>query len=143
MDALDHAIIEELTKNARLTNQELAEKVGLTAAPCLRRVRRLEEEGVIEGYTTRLNHNVLGNGFEVVVNMELVGNEIRRVESLEKELTAMPEVVELRRMFGQPDYTMRVRVKDSAAYEEWVSKYLVPHPDIARIDSRITMKVIK
>lgn len=71
MDNLDSAIIEELTANGRLTNQELAARVGLTAAPCLRRVRRLEEAGIIAGYTARINHALLDEGFEVLVFVDL------------------------------------------------------------------------
>lgn len=143
MDALDSAIIEELTANGRLTNQELAARVGLTAAPCLRRVRRLEEAGIIAGYTARINHVLLDEGFEVLVFVDLSRNDLPSVEAFESTVLADPAVIEFRRMFGLPDYYIKVRVKDSEAYERWYSALASQHEYISRIDSRITMKLLK
>ena len=143
MDNLDRAIIEELTANGRLTNQELAARVGLTAAPCLRRVRRLEETGIIAGYTARINHALLDEGFEVLVFVDLSRNDLPSVEAFESTVLANPAVIEFRLMFGLPDYYIQVRVKDSEAYERWYSALASQHEYIPRIDSRITMKLLK
>lgn len=143
VDSLDRAIINELERNGRLTNQELADRIGLTPAPCLRRVRRLENEGVITGYTALVDPAALGRSLEVIVNAELVGKSLPAVTSFEERLAALPEVVELRRMFGIPDYLIRVQVADLPAYEQWVTTHLLGDPAIARIDSRLTMKNIK
>jgi len=126
-----------------LTNQELADRVGLTPAPCLRRVRRLEAEGVITGYTALVNPAALGRDFEVIIYADLVAKDLATVASFEERLVAMDEVAELRRMFGIPDYFIRVQTADLAAYEQWLSIKLMGDPAIARVDSRLTMKLLK
>ncbi|MDF0532495.1 Lrp/AsnC family transcriptional regulator [Tsukamurella sp. 8F] len=143
MDSLDRAIVAELRRDGRLTNQELAARVGLTPAPCLRRVRRLEADGVITGYAAIVDPAALGRGFEVIVNADLVMNDRAAVDAFESRIVAMDEVVELRRMFGLPDYVMRVRVRDLDAYERWLIDSLMGDPAIARVDSRMTIKVLK
>lgn len=143
MDSLDRAIIDQLQRDARLTNQELAARIGLTAAPCLRRVRRLEAAGVITGYTAILDPVALGRGFEVIINADLVANDRASVAAFEARIAAMDEVIEIRRMFGLPDYLIRVRVADSTAYERWLTASLMGDPAIVRVDSRLTMKVVK
>lgn len=143
MDGLDRAIVELLRQEGRLSNQDLAARVGLTAAPCLRRVRRLEAEGVITGYSAVVDPVALGRGFEVIIHADLVAKDLATVEAFEERLAAMEEVAELRRMFGIPDYLIRVQVTDLPAYERWLTTQLMGDPAIARVDSRITMKLIK
>lgn len=143
MDDLDRAIIEELRRDGRLTNQALAQRVGLTAAPCLRRVRRLEQSGVIRGYSVQIDPSALDRGFEVLIHAEIVAKDAATVTSFEQRVVAMPEVTELRRMFGLPDYLIRVQVLDAETYERWLTTQLLVDPAIARVDSRITMKVLK
>lgn len=143
MDALDRAIVAELQRDGRLTNLELASRVRLTPAPCLRRVRRLEEDGVITGYTAVIDQDSIGRGFEVIIHADLVAKDLATVEAFEDRVAAMSEVAELRRMFGIPDYVIRVQVADLAAYERWLTTQLMGDPAIARVDSRITMKTIK
>lgn len=143
MDSVDRAIIAELEQDGRLTNQDLADRVGLTPAPCLRRVRRLENDGVITGYTALVDPARFGRSLEVIINAELVAKDLNTVTTFEERLAAMPEVVELRRMFGIPDYLIRVQVADLDGYEQWVTGRLLGDPAIARIDSRLTMKTIK
>ena len=143
MDKLDRAIVAELQRDGRLTNLDLASRVGLTPAPCLRRVRRLEEDGVITGYTAVIDQDSIGRGFEVIIHADLVAKDLATVEVFEDRVAAMSEVAELRRMFGIPDYVIRVQVADLAAYERWLTTQLMGDPAIARVDSRITMKTIK
>ncbi|MGH8472153.1 MAG: Lrp/AsnC family transcriptional regulator [Gammaproteobacteria bacterium] len=143
LDGLDYAIIRELLVDGRLTNQDLAARVGLTAAPCLRRVRRLEGDGVITGYSATVDQGVLGRGFDVVINADIIAKDLATVKAFEDRLIAMDEVAELRRMFGLPDYLIRVQVADAAAYERWLTTELLVDPAIARVDSRMTMKVLK
>ncbi len=117
-----------------MTNLELSARTGLTPAPCLRRVRRLEAEGIIAGYVAVVDETQLGRGF---------AQARAAVEAFEQRVAGMDEVVELRRMFGLPDYLIRVRAADPAAYEKWLMAHLLGDPAIARVDSRITMKVVK
>ncbi len=143
VERIDRAIIEQLQEDGRLTNQELAARVGLTPAPCLRRVRRLEAAGVITGYAATIDQAALGRGFEVLLQAEIATKDLATVEAFEARVSAMDEVVELRRMFGLPDYLIRVRTADADAYERWLTTRLLGDPAIARVDSRITMKLIK
>ena len=143
MDRLDRAIVAELQRDGRLSNLELASRVGLTPAPCLRRVRRLEEDGVIAGYTAVIDQDSIGRGFEVIIHADLVAKDLATVEAFENRVAAMSEVAELRRMFGIPDYLIRVQVADLAAYERWLTTQLMGDPAIARFDSHITMNTIK
>jgi DNA-binding Lrp family transcriptional regulator len=134
---------EQLQQDGRLTNQELAARIGLTPAPCLRRVRRLEADGVITGYAATIDLAALGRGFEVLLQAEIATKDLATVEAFEARVSAMDEVVELRRMFGLPDYLIRVRTADADAYERWLTTRLLGDPAISRVDSRITMKLIK
>ena len=143
MDKLDRAIVAELQRDGRLTNLDLASRVGLTPAPCLRRVRRLEEDGVITGYTAVIDQDSIGRGFEVIIHADIVAKDLATVEAFENRVAAMSEVAELRRMFGIPDYVIRVQVADLAAYERLITTQLMGDPAIARVDSRITMNTIK
>lgn len=143
VDSIDEHILLLLQENGRLTNQELAARVGLTPAPCLRRVRKLEDDGIITGYSAIVDRTRLGKGFEVIIHADLVAKNLATTQAFEDRIAAMPEVAELRRMFGIPDYFIRVRVADLAAYEQWLTVQLMGDKAIARVDSRITMKLIK
>ncbi len=110
-----------MQREGRLSNQDLAARVGLTPAPCLRRVRRLEAEGVITGYAAVVDPAALGRGFEVIIHADLVAKDLATVEAFEARVAAMDEVAELRRMFGIPDYPVRVQVADATVYERWLT----------------------
>jgi DNA-binding Lrp family transcriptional regulator len=143
MDAIDRQIIAELGRDGRLSNVELAERVGLSPAPCLRRVRRLESEGVILGYVARVNPEAVGRGFEVLVNVDLTRKDRATFEAFEDAVAALEEVVEVRRMFGLPDYLLRVATDSIESYETFVSTKLGELPGMHKLDSHITMKLIK
>ncbi len=143
MDAIDRQIIAELGRDGRLSNVELAERVGLSPAPCLRRVRRLESEGVILGYVARVNPEAVGRGFEVLVNVDLTRKDRATFEAFEDAVAALEEVVEVRRMFGLPDYLLRVATDSIESYETFVSTKLGELPGMDKLDSHITMKLIK
>ncbi len=143
MDAVDRRIIAELQRDGRLSNVELAERIGLTPAPCLRRVRRLESDGVILGYTARINPRAIGSDFEVLLNVDLTRKDRATFEAFEAAAAALDEVIEIRRMFGLPDYVLRVATASIESYESLVSTRLGDIPGIDKLDSHITMKLIK
>jgi DNA-binding Lrp family transcriptional regulator len=143
VDAIDRKIIAELQRNGRLSNVELADRIGLTPAPCLRRVKRLEDQGVLVGYAARVDPSAIGRGFEVLVNVDLTRKDRQTFEAFEAAVAAFDEVIELRRMFGLPDYFLRVTTADIERYEAFISTKLGDVPGIARLDSHITMKTIK
>lgn len=143
MDELDAAIIAELEENARLSNLELARRVGLTPAPCLRRVQRLEREGILRGYRAVVDPKKAGRGFEVWVDIDVAVNNEQGIGDFESALTKVDEVIEARRMFGQPDYLLRVQVADSEEYDRQTIPKLSALPAVSRITSHMTMRLLK
>ena len=143
MDRLDRAILRHLQADGRLSNVELAERVRLSPSPCLRRVRALEAAGVIRGYHADVDPAAVGRGFEVTVHVELTLKDRATVEAFERGIAGLDEVVECRRMFGVPDYVMRVAVTDADAYEAFYMSKLAELPGLARVNSQFTMKMVK
>ncbi|MGD0982521.1 MAG: Lrp/AsnC family transcriptional regulator [Acidimicrobiales bacterium] len=143
MDSVDRAIIEQLERNGRLTNVELAGLVGLSPSPCLRRVRHLERTGVISGYHARVDPMAAGRGFEVVVLIDMMLKDRATVVAFENRVGELAEVVECRRMFGVPDYLLWVAVSDQVAYEAFLIDHLADLPGVARLTSQLTMKLVK
>jgi DNA-binding Lrp family transcriptional regulator len=142
VDKIDRAILDILTVEGRLANTELAQRVGLTPAPCLRRIRRLESDAIITGYRAIVDPAAIGRQFEVLVNVDLILKDSQSVTAFEDYVAALDEVIEFRRMFGLPDYFLRVATSDPDAYEAFVTHKLTAAPGIARIDSHLTMKRI-
>lgn len=143
MDGVDRAIISALREDGRISNAALAQKVGLTAGPCLRRVQRLEAEGVILGYTADINPESLGQSFEVGLDIELKWGDRETVERFENTMAGYEEVLELLRLFGSPDYFVRVAVADLHAYERFLTKKVLTIPGVQGTDSAFPMKIIK
>ena len=143
LDPLDRAIIGHLTENARISNVELAALVHLSPSSCLRRMRNLEVRGVITGYTAKIDPAAVGRGFEVIVHVELGLKDRETVERFEEQIVGFEEVVECRRMFGIPDYLIRVLVADQAAYERFYMTRLAGLPGLARVNSQFAMKLVK
>ncbi|WP_030726547.1 Lrp/AsnC family transcriptional regulator [Streptomyces sp. NRRL F-2890] len=143
MDATDRAIIAELERDGRLTNIQLAQRIGLTTGPCLRRVQRLEADGVIRGYRAVVDPAALGRSFEVLLDLTLDSQASGIVEHFERTLTEAEEVIELRRLFGSPDYFARVAVADLVAYEAFLSGRVMTIPGVRNVTSHFTMKNLK
>jgi DNA-binding Lrp family transcriptional regulator len=143
MDATDRAIVDALTEDGRMTNVELADRINLTPGPTLRRVQRLEADGVIRGYRAVIDPESLGRGFEVLVDIDLLVNDSSTVQRFEAALTAFDEVVEVQRLFGSPDYFVRVAVADLESYERFHMEQLLEVPGIRRASSRFRMKTVK
>jgi DNA-binding Lrp family transcriptional regulator len=142
MDKIDRNILRELQEDARLTNQELAARVGLTPSPCLRRVRQLEKDGVIRGYHAMIDPRAVGLGFEVLVSVE-VRRDRETVEAFESALQELPDVVEAYRLFGSPGCLLRIAVADIDTYERlWIER-LTALPGVTEVNSQIVMKRIK
>jgi DNA-binding Lrp family transcriptional regulator len=143
MDKLDKQILRLLQDDGRLSNSELAEQVGLTPSPCLRRVRQLEEQGVIRGYRALVDGNAVGCGFQafVTVVMERTGQQV--IAEFEQRIADLPEVIEALRFFGEPDYLLRVAVADLGSYERFYDNVLTALPGISRMTSLLAMKQVK
>ncbi|PSM44737.1 ArsR family transcriptional regulator [Streptomyces dioscori] len=143
LDSTDREILFHLREDGRLTNVELAKRVGLTPPPCLRRVRRLEEAGVITGYRALIDPATLGRGLEVLIDVEIYANDRKSFEDFEKTVASYEEVIEFRRMYGRPDYFIRAAVADHAACEAFLTGKLAGLPGVLRFTSHLTMKTIK
>lgn len=121
----------------------MARRVGLTPPPCLRRVKRLEDLGVIAGYRAVVDPARLGRALEVLIDVEVYATDQATVESFENTVSSYDEVVEFRRLFGRPDYFIRASVSDHSAYETFLTGKLTGLPGVLRLTSRLTMKTIK
>jgi Lrp/AsnC family transcriptional regulator, leucine-responsive regulatory protein len=143
MDRVDRAILRHLMQQGRLSNTELADRVGLSPSPCLRRVRNLERAGVISGYHASVDLAALGRGFEVLVHVEMAIQDRATLEAFEAEIARIDEIVQCRRMFGQPDYLLWIATADLGAYERLYMTRLTNLPGVARTNSQFTMKTIK
>ncbi|WP_353945436.1 Lrp/AsnC family transcriptional regulator [Streptomyces sp. HUAS MG91] len=142
MDAIDLHILRELQSDGRLSNQELAQRVGLSPSPCLRRVRQLEQDGVIQGYRAMVDPAAVGRGFEVLVSIE-VRRDRESVEAFEQALQDIPDVIEAYRLFGSPGCLLRIAVADLAAYERlWIER-LTTLGGVTEVNSQIIMKRVK
>lgn len=133
----------QLRQDGRLSNVELARRVGLTPPPCLRRVKRLEEAGVITGYRAVVDPERLGRGLEVLIDVEVSAQDRTTVQEFEDTVAAYEEVIEFRRMYGRPDYFLRVAVADHAAYDAFLMDRLTGLPVVLRVESQLTMKTIR
>lgn len=143
LDSMDRAILSLLEQDGRITNIELAQRVGLSPSPCLRRVRGLEESGVIRGYRALLDPVAVDRGFDVWVHIDMVVKDRATIAAFEEAIGGLSEVLECRRMFGAPDYLVRVAVADVDAYERFYMDRLADLPGVGRMNSQFTMKVVK
>ena len=143
LDAIDRRLLALLQENGRLPVSELAEQVGLTASPCLRRLRILEDAGVIRGYAALVDQDKAGLPVSVFVSVKL---EMQREEALDRFETAIrdcPEVVECYLMTGPRDYLLRVVAADLAAYERFLKDVLTRIEGVASIESSFALTQVK
>jgi len=142
VDDIDRRILAELQENGRLTVTELADRVRLTPAPCHRRLRELERNGVITGYRAVLDPAAVGLGFEALVNVTMDREDAGTVAAFEAALAAVPEIRHAERLFGDPDYLLRVVATDLNDYATLRDQQLATLPGVQRITSTIVMKRI-
>jgi DNA-binding Lrp family transcriptional regulator len=142
VDALDRQILAELQQDGRITVTELAERVGLSLSPCHRRVRALERSGAISGYHAHLNANALGLTFEALVFVTMRGGDRATVDAFEQAVAAIPHVREAQRLFGEPDYLLRVTTADLPAYQELYDERLATLPGVHRLSSTLVMRSV-
>lgn len=143
MDHIDHKILRALQNDARLSHQDLAERVGLSPSPCARRIRRLEADGVIAGYSARIDETKLGFGFSIFVSIRLEQQVDDRLHGFEQRVLALSEVVDCWLMTGQFDYLLRVAVADLSEFESFLTGRLTKIPGVASIESSIPIRRVK
>jgi Lrp/AsnC family leucine-responsive transcriptional regulator len=143
LDAIDRRILAALQRNGRLTNVELAEEVGLSPSPCLRRVRLLEEAGIINGYHASLERKGIGLGLTVFVDVK-VGRHTGESESAFREaVLKLPEIVSCHLVSGESDFLLQVVVPDLAGYEQFLIGTLLKLPLVASIRSNFAIQTVK
>ncbi|MBI1985531.1 MAG: Lrp/AsnC family transcriptional regulator [Rhodospirillales bacterium] len=142
LDEIDRRILETLQTDARVRNVQLAEKVGLSPSPCLRRVGQLEKTGVIRGYVTLVDPEAVGLSVSIFVNVTLEKQIEPALETFEKHIRARPEVMECYLMTGDADYLLRVVTSDLAAYERFLLEHLTRIPGVASIKSSFALKQV-
>lgn len=132
-----------LLADARLTNQQLAEKIGLSPAPCWQRVKRLEKEGYIQGYVAILDQVLLGSSETVILEVTLDRHDDEAVENFGHAMAAMPEVLEVYLTTGEYDYFIKVAVNGTNGYEEFLRKRLYKVQGVRHTRSSFTLRCLK
>jgi DNA-binding Lrp family transcriptional regulator len=142
MDSVDRAILAELQADGRLTVTELADRVRLTPGPCHRRLRELERSGVISGYRALVDPAAVGMGFEALVQVTLERGDAGTVTAFETAVAEIPQVRHAERLFGDPDYLLRVAARDLDSFATYRDQKLATLPGVHRLTSTIVMKRI-
>lgn len=143
LDDIDRRILRELQRDGRLTNAELAERVGLSPSPCLRRVRQLEEADIISGYSARLNASRLDLGFTVFARVWLKQQDVQTVDNFTREAARLPNVVDCFLMAGDCDFILRVVARDLDDYRQFQIKHLTRIEGVANVKTEIPMERVK
>ena len=143
LDAIDRRILRHLQDNARISNVDLAARVGVSPSPCWRRVRELEKAGVISDYVTLVDAASVGLTVSVFVNVSLEKQVEHALEVFQDAIRDRPEVMECYLMTGEADYLLRVVVPDLMAYERFLMDHLTRVPGIASIKSSFALKQVK
>ncbi|TXC69197.1 Lrp/AsnC family transcriptional regulator [Sphingorhabdus soli] len=139
-DDIDLAILRELQADGRMTNVELAQRVGLTAPPCLRRVRSLEKAGVIEGYHADLNGTALGYSITVFAMISLSSQSDAALKAFEAHIAAIPEVRECHMLNGEIDYLIKIVAQDLRSFQELLTSKLTSAPHVASVKTSLTIR---
>lgn len=142
LDAVDRKIVAQLEAEGRLTVTEVAQRVRLSVAACHRRIRELERAGTIRGYRAVVDPAAIGVGFEVLVSVTMDREDSATIEQFERGLAAVDEVRHAERLFGDPDYLVRVATSDIAAYQTLRDEKLATLPGVQKLSSTIVMKRI-
>jgi len=142
VDAIDRKILAEVQADGRLTITELALRVGLSVSPCHRRLRALERSGAIACYRAELDREVVGLGFEAVVFVTMRGADRDTLEAFESAVGDLPNVVQADRLFGEPDYLLRVLAADLSGFQQLYDARISTLPGVQRLTSTLVMKGI-
>jgi len=141
LNASDRAILQRLQRDGRISNQDLAEAVNLSPSPCLRRVRRLEEEGIIEGYAARLNARKLGLNLMAFIQISMDRHTPERFARFEEAIANYPEVLECHLITGQAaDYQLKVVVEDMDAYQLFLLNKITRIEGVSGVHSSFVLK---
>lgn len=142
MDRIDRAILSNLQEDARISNVELAQRVGLSASACLRRVATLERVGVIDGYSANLNLDALGHSVLVLVRITLHGQSSEMLNEFEEAVIKIPQVMACFLLAGEDDYLLRIAAKDVSDFGRIHTTYLSALPHVLRMESNFILREV-
>lgn len=143
LDRIDRRLLAELQEEGRVTNVDLARRVGLTAPPCLRRVRALEEAGVIRGYHADLDPSKLGFAITVFAMVSLRSQAEEDLRAFEEHIKELPEVRECHMLNGEIDFILKIVSKDLQSFQEFLTSKLTPAPNVASVKTSLTIRTAK
>ncbi|SFC17708.1 Lrp/AsnC family transcriptional regulator, leucine-responsive regulatory protein [Pseudomonas citronellolis] len=143
LDAYDHRILAALQRDGRLSNVQLAEAIGLSPSPCLRRVRLLEEAGVIRRYGADLDRDQVGLGLTVFVGIKVERHHEEQAEAFRRAVVDLPEVISVHLVSGESDFLLQVVVPDLRAYEHFLTGTLLKLPGVSDIRSNFAISTLK
>ncbi|MFL5728559.1 MAG: Lrp/AsnC family transcriptional regulator [Cytophagaceae bacterium] len=143
LDPIDRKILEKLQANAKITNSQLAQEIGLSPAPTLERVRKLENMGLIKSYHARIDTGKLGLGVSIFVQVSLSSHKKNQIKSFVDKINKIPEVVECHHITGAGDFLLKVITKDIASYQELILEKLVDIEEIGNMQSMVILSTFK
>jgi DNA-binding Lrp family transcriptional regulator len=143
LDSIDRRLLAELQAEGRVTNVDLARRVGLTAPPCLRRVRSLEEAGVIRGYHAELDASKLGFAITVFAMVSLKSQAEEDLRAFEAHIKALPDVRECHMLNGEIDFILKIVSRDLQSFQEFLTSKLTPAPNVASVKTSLTIRTAK
>ncbi|AOW11744.1 AsnC family transcriptional regulator [Hydrogenophaga crassostreae] len=142
-DAIDRQLLTALQKNGRTTVGELAELVSLSQSPCWRRVRQLEDSGIIAGYHARLDRKLLGYGVLGFVHLAMADHTLEKADAFEREVVALPQILSCHNLSGRFDYQLEVVARDLEAFAEFVRNNIRGLPGVREISTSFSLKEVK
>ncbi|BAK75966.1 transcriptional regulator, AsnC family [Pseudogulbenkiania sp. NH8B] len=143
LDKIDLRILKYLQNNGRMSMTELADKVGLSTTPCTERVRKLERDGIIEGYYARLNPQAMNSSLLVFVEIKLAAKSGDIFDSFRREVQKLPEVMECHLVSGEYDYLLKARISDMSMYRKLLGDILLKLPHANESRSYVVMEEVK
>ena len=143
LDEIDRKLLAELQAEGRITNVELADRVGLTAPPCLRRVRALEEAGIIKSYHATVEPNMLGFAITVFAMVSLKSQAEDDLRLFENHIRDLPEVRECHMLNGEIDFILKIVSRDLQTFQEFLTSKLTPAPNVASVKTSLTIRTAK
>ncbi|AUI66016.1 MULTISPECIES: Lrp/AsnC family transcriptional regulator [Glaesserella] len=142
MDRIDRKILAEMQKNGRISLTELADKIGISLSPCQRRVKQLEQNGVIQGYQTVIDPKAVGLDFSAIVFVTLKNVVMDDVAKFELALQDLPEIIQAQRLFGDIDYILHIVTPSLESFQLFYDKKLTSLPNVLRLSSTLVMKEV-
>ncbi|WP_036714446.1 MULTISPECIES: Lrp/AsnC family transcriptional regulator [unclassified Paracoccus (in: a-proteobacteria)] len=143
LDSFDIAILVALQADGAMTNAALSELVNLSPSQCSRRRAALEQAGVIEGYSARLNAARLGYGLRAIIRVNLSSHGQRKDDDFARFVAAHPQIRSAFSVSGDADYVLDVRVRDLEAFSDFIHRHLLPQPQVAQVRSEIVLRTLK